>query len=107
MPTVNFLHRDGTTQKVEVDACSSLMESARSLGVSGIDGECGGSLSCATCHVYVDEAWFLQLGPVGDMENVLLDATASPRQAGSRLSCQITMSEALDGIRVGIPERQY
>ena len=107
MPTVNFFRHNGKTQTVQVDAGSSLMESARSIGVNGIEGECGGNLSCATCHVYVDDAWFDKLGPIGDIENELLDATASPRRAGSRLSCQITMSEALDGMRVYLPESQF
>jgi ferredoxin, 2Fe-2S len=107
MPTVKFIHCDGSTQNVQVDVGSSLMEGARGVGVNGIDGECGGSLSCATCHVYVDEEWFGKLAPIGEIENELLDATASPRRAGSRLSCQIAMNEELDGIRIYIPETQY
>jgi ferredoxin, 2Fe-2S len=107
MPTVKFIHFDGRAQNVEVDPGSTLMEGARGIGVDGIDGECGGNLSCATCHVYVDEEWFGKLPPVGDIENELLDATASPRRAESRLSCQISMNEALDGLRVFIPETQY
>jgi 2Fe-2S ferredoxin len=107
MPTVKFIYPDGRAQDVQVDVNSTLMEGARAIGLNGIEGECGGSLSCATCHVYVDEEWIGKLQPIGDMENELLDATASPRRAESRLSCQIPMSEALDGIRLYVPESQY
>jgi ferredoxin, 2Fe-2S len=107
MSTVIFIHPDGKESNVQVDAGSSLMEGARGIGISGIEGECGGSLSCATCHVYIDDEWFGKLEPIGDLERQLLDATASPRRAGSRLSCQISMSEALNGMRIYIPETQY
>jgi len=74
--------------------------------VRGIDAECGGSCSCATCHVYVDDAFIALLPPADDMENDLLDGVASERQPGSRLSCQITMTAELDGITVRVPETQ-
>lgn len=107
MPTVNFIHQDGTTQKIKAEVGASLMECARSQGVSGIEGECGGALSCATCHVYVDESWLTKLAPIEEIESDLLEATAAPRRGGSRLSCQITMSDALDGMTVFVPETQY
>jgi len=107
MPTVKFIHPSGTEQDVQIDLGATLMEGARRIGVSGKEGECGGNLSCATCHVYVDDKWLDKLGVTDTMENELLDGTASPRRFNSRLSCQLTMSEALDGIRIYIPETQY
>jgi 2Fe-2S ferredoxin len=107
MPTVKFIHPSGTEQDVQIDLGATLMEGARRIAVSGIEGECGGNLSCATCHVYVDAKWLDKLGVTDTMEHELLDGTASPRRFNSRLSCQLTMSEALDGIRIYIPETQY
>ena len=107
MPNVRFIHPNGTGQDVQIDPGATVMEGARRHGVSGIEGECGGNMSCATCHVYVDEEWLDKLGPVDQMEHEILDGVASPRRTTSRLSCQLTMSEALDGLRVYIPHTQY
>jgi len=76
-------------------------------GVPGIDADCGGTLSCATCHVYVDGAWLDRLPAVDETESDLLENVASERCANSRLSCQIVVTDALDGIAVDIPERQF
>jgi 2Fe-2S ferredoxin len=107
MPNVKFIHPSGKEQDVQIDLGATVMEGARRIGVSGIEGECGGNLSCATCHVYVDEKWLDRLGAIDKMEHELLDGTAAPRRITSRLSCQLTMSEALDGVRLYIPETQY
>jgi ferredoxin, 2Fe-2S len=107
MPKVKFIHPNGTEQDVQIDPGVTVMEGARSIGVIGIEGECGGNLSCATCHVYVDEQWLARLSAIDTMEDELLDATASPRRTTSRLSCQLTMSEALDGMRLYIPATQH
>ena len=107
MPNVKFIHPNGTGQDVQIDPGATVMEGARRNGVSGIEGECGGNMSCATCHVYVDEEWLDKLGSIDRMEHEILDGTASPRRTTSRLSCQLTMSEALDGLRVYIPDTQY
>jgi ferredoxin, 2Fe-2S len=107
MAIVKFIHPNGKEQDVQIDPGASLMEGARRVGLSGIEGECGGNMSCATCHVYVDEEWLNKLASIDKMEDELLDGTASPRRSTSRLSCQLTMSEALDGIRIYIPETQY
>jgi ferredoxin, 2Fe-2S len=107
MPNVKLIHSNGTEQDVQIDLGATVMEGARRIGVNGIEGECGGNMSCATCHVYVDEEWLDKLGAMDEMEHQLLDGTASPRRTTSRLSCQLTMSERLDGIRIYIPETQY
>lgn len=76
----------------------SLMEAARDAGVDGIIAECGGACSCATCHVYVDEDWLARVGPPDDVEEDMLDMVDDIRQPNSRLSCQIALSEKLDGL---------
>jgi ferredoxin, 2Fe-2S len=107
MPQVTFVMHDGTEHQVDAVAGRSVMESARQAGISGIEGDCGGNLSCATCHVYVDEAWLSRIGKVEAMEDEMLDLVAAGRQPNSRLSCQVTMSDAVDNIRVYIPDIQY
>jgi ferredoxin, 2Fe-2S len=107
MANVKFIYPNGREQHVQIDPGDSLMEGARRVGVSGIEGECGGNMSCATCHVYVDDEWLDKLDSIDTMEDEILEGAASPRRSTSRLSCQLTMSEALDGIRIYIPETQY
>lgn len=107
MPKVTFKSHDGDVREVDVAAGRSLMLAATMNGVPGVDADCGGTLSCATCHVYVDQAWVDLLPPVDEMENDLLENVAAERRDTSRLSCQIVVSDALDGIIVEIPERQF
>ncbi|WOH80421.1 2Fe-2S iron-sulfur cluster-binding protein [Bradyrhizobium sp. BEA-2-5] len=76
-------------------------------GVEGIVGECGGNAMCATCHVYVDEKDLDRMEAMDDLENAMLDSTARPRRANSRLSCQIKVSAELGGLTMNIPENQY
>jgi 2Fe-2S ferredoxin len=106
MPTIHYILKDGSTRAIDAKPGSSVMENAVRNNVRGIDAECGGSCSCATCHVYVDDSFIALLPPADDMENDLLDGVASERQPGSRLSCQITMTADLDGLTVRVPETQ-
>ncbi|VTU23393.1 Rhodocoxin [Variovorax sp. PBS-H4] len=106
MPTIHYILKDGTTQSVDARLGSSVMENAIRGNVRGIDAECGGSCSCATCHVYVDEAFVDMLAPPDDMENELLDGVASERLPTSRLSCQLPVTAELDGLTVRVPESQ-
>lgn len=106
MPVIHFVLKDGTCRAVEAKNGASVMETAVHNNVRGIDAECGGCCSCATCHVYVDDAFLHLLPKPDDMENELLDGVASERQTGSRLSCQLSMSSAFDGLIVRIPPTQ-
>lgn len=106
MPTINFTCPDGTPRSVDARVGASVMETAVKFGVPGIVGECGGGLSCATCHVYVDADDIDLTGPAGDFEEEMLEDAVTPPTELSRLSCQITMSDALDGLRVSIAKEQ-
>jgi 2Fe-2S ferredoxin len=106
MPTITFIHPDGRAEPVEAEIGDSAMRAAIVRGIDGIVAECGGSLVCATCHVYVDDSWTGRVAAVGDDEDALLDGTASERQANSRLSCQIRITPELDGLVLRLPERQ-
>lgn len=102
MTKVTFITADQQSQTVEVDEGLSLMESARRANVRGIIAECGGACACATCHVHVADDWLAQVGEAGDMEREMLDF-AQDVGPNSRLSCQIKMTAALDGLVVCIP----
>ena len=106
MPRVIYIHSNGDRAEVEVDNGQNLMLAATAHDVEGIVGDCGGVMSCATCHVIVDDAFGALLPPPEDTENQMLDYTAAPREPGSRLSCQIVMNDALDGITVRIADPQ-
>lgn len=105
MPQITFVAPDGTAYEVDARPGQSVMESAVQNGVPGIDAECGGACACATCHVYVDEAWEPRTGEPEVMEEDMLDF-AHDVQPNSRLSCQIRVTEDLDGLVVRVPERQ-
>ena len=94
---------DGSTKTAEVVAGVSLMEAAVVNNIPAIEGACGGCLSCATCHVFVDEAWLGKVGEVEVFEDAMLDSTDVERTDASRLSCQIKMRADLDGITVTVP----
>jgi ferredoxin, 2Fe-2S len=106
VPKVTFVAVDGSRCTIDATVGDSVMATAVKNGVPGIVGECGGNRSCATCHVYVDEAFMALVGPPGDLEDDMLDLAVSERRATSRLACQITVTEAVDGLTVGIPEEQ-
>ncbi|MGP7815040.1 2Fe-2S iron-sulfur cluster-binding protein [Glutamicibacter soli] len=105
MATINFTDFEGQTRTVDAAAGDSVMETAVRNGVTGIVGECGGSLSCATCHVFVAPEDFESLDPMGEMEDEMLYGTAVDREENSRLSCQIKMCEG-QTLNVATPETQ-
>lgn len=107
MPKAVFVLNDGRDHEVEVARFESLMRAAVRSNVEGIAGDCGGGLTCATCHVYVDPEWVDRLPPVSPGEEDMLQFTACDRRPNSRLSCQLRMSEEIAGIRVTVPESQY
>lgn len=106
MPKILFVEHDGTPHAVETEAGKSLMQSAVDNLVPGIVGDCGGGCSCATCHGYVDAPWRDRLPPPGPDEAMMLEGVPE-RRPGSRLTCQIRASAALDGIVVRLPRSQY
>jgi 2Fe-2S ferredoxin len=105
MVKITFIDSKGTTRTVEGEAGSTVMESAIKNAVPEIEAECGGACACSTCHVYIDEAWREKVGEPSPMEEDMLDF-AFEVKPNSRLSCQIKVSEALDGLTVRTPERQ-
>ncbi|WP_028605867.1 2Fe-2S iron-sulfur cluster-binding protein [Ottowia thiooxydans] len=106
MPQVTLISSDGKDIQLEVPIGQSLMQAAVSAGVPGIVGECGGSAMCATCHVYVDEAFAEKLPAPLETELEMLECTASERRENSRLGCQIKILADLDGLVIRLPERQ-
>ena len=108
MPEVTFCLPNGTQEKIEVPIGWTLMEAAIQNDVEGILAECGGGCACATCHIYVEQnAEATQdLPAISDMEGDMLECTSEPRQANSRLSCQIRMTDSLTGLMVTIPDSQ-
>ena len=106
MPKVVFVSPAGERHVVDVEVGTSLMTAAVKHGVDGIIGECGGVCMCATCHVYVHNGYFQRLPPIRDMEEAVLDVTNAERLDCSRLSCQLKMTEELDGMTVHIPSSQ-
>jgi 2Fe-2S ferredoxin len=105
MVAITFIEFSGTVHTVEAQEGATAMEAAVRNGVPGIDAECGGACACATCHVYVDEAWREKVGEPSPMEEDMLDFAAEVAP-NSRLSCQIKLTPALDGLVLRLPERQ-
>lgn len=105
MPKITFIDFSGTARTVDAQVGATVMETAIHNNVPGIEAECGGSCACATCHVYVDEAWHEKTGMPSAMEEDMLDFAYDVRP-NSRLSCQIKVTEELDGLVVHTPERQ-
>lgn len=105
MPKITFTQPDGSAQTFEGTVSQSVMEVATGNLVPGIIGECGGGCSCATCHLYVDEAWIARLAPPDEMEQGMLEGAVEPK-ANSRLSCQIKITAELDGLITHIPAGQ-
>lgn len=106
MPTVIFESFDNSRREVTADAGTTLMMAAVKNGVDGIEAECGGTCTCATCHVYVDERFVDRLPPPGEDELEMLDFVAAERKPNSRLSCQIVVTPQTDGLVVRLPETQ-
>ena len=106
MPTLIFIDHEGEERSVDATVGESVMEAAVKNSVPGIVAECGGACACATCHVYIDEACTDRLEPAGETEQSMLEF-AGDVQPNSRLSCQIMVSEGLDGLRITTPESQH
>lgn len=106
MAIIRYVQHTGTEQDVQLIEGSNLMDLARAQSVPGIDGDCGGSCACGTCHVIVDAAWAARLAPPNAEEERML-SMAVDRQLHSRLACQIIATESLDGLRLQVPEHQF
>jgi 2Fe-2S ferredoxin len=106
MPTVIFIAFSGKSSTVDVPEGTTLMRAATDNGVPGIDGDCGGNCACATCHVYISPAWRERVGGRNAAEQDMLTCVAELRD-NSRLACQITVTEALNGLVVDLPEAQH
>jgi 2Fe-2S ferredoxin len=106
MPKIIFIEHTGRQHEVEARAGQSVMQAAIDNMVPGIVADCGGTCSCATCHGYVDEAWLARLPTMEESESGMLDGSPHRRE-NSRLTCQLTVTEALDGIVVRLPASQY
>jgi len=106
MPRITFISADGTAQTVEAKIGDSVMQTAMAHGIDAITAECGGAMACATCHAYVADDWADRVGPAGETEADMLEFAACEVKPTSRLSCQITVSESLDGLVLHLPEAQ-
>ena len=105
MPKVTYNDPQGNSKTIEVDNGLTVMEGAIQNNVPGIDADCGGSMACATCHVYVKEEWLNKLEKIEDAEQDMLDMAFEPKK-NSRLSCQLIVKEELDGLVVNTPSKQ-
>jgi ferredoxin, 2Fe-2S len=106
MPIVNYVSPSGISRQIDVPSGMSVMQAALNHRVEGILAECGGNCMCATCHVYVDPSFLGQVPPAKDNEKFMLSIAAGGPETNSRLSCQIKMSEELNGIIVRLPAKQ-
>lgn len=106
MAKITYKHPDGTETVVDVRAPDTVMRGAKLNNIDGIEAQCGGSAQCGTCHVYVDGGGSVPLPPMDEVEDDVLYGTACPRRATSRLSCQLPVSEEMDGLVVQLPEAQ-
>jgi 2Fe-2S ferredoxin len=105
MPKITYLDSSGNRKEIEVQKGLTVMEGAIQNNIPGIDADCGGSMACATCHVYVKEEWFNKLNKIEDGEQDMLDMAFEPKK-NSRLSCQIIVTDELDGLVVTTPSKQ-
>ena len=106
MPKITYIEVTGTEHQIDVPCGTTIMRGAVNNGIPGIDGDCGGECACATCHVYVDEAWLTKTGERTESEEALL-SFADGLETNSRLGCQIRMTDVLDGLRVRMPLGQH
>ena len=105
MPKITYKDNQGNSKTIEVEKGLSVMEGAIQNNIPGIDADCGGSMACATCHVYVEEKWLNKLSKTEDAEIDMIDMAFDPKK-NSRLSCQLIVSDELDGLTVTTPEKQ-
>jgi len=106
MPRVRYIEPGGRERTLELDVGSSVMRGAVDAGIDGIEAQCGGNCACAPCHCSVQPPWLDKLVPASEDERLMLTNVAAERRPNSRLSCQLTVSPALDGLTVQFPERQ-
>lgn len=106
MPKVVFVAPDGVEHAVDAPVGQSVMEAAVKNGVPGIVAECGGACNCATCHVTIEDAFLPLVGPAGEWESEMLEDAVFPPTPASRLSCQVKMTDSLDGLRVYVAPEQ-
>jgi 2Fe-2S ferredoxin len=106
MAKITYIEHSGKEHVVEVSNGLTIMEGARDNNIPGIEADCGGACACSTCHVYVDSAWTDKLPAMDGMEEDMLDFAFEPKPGQSRLTCQLRVSDALDGLIVQMPERQ-
>ena len=105
MPKITYIEHSGKSHTIDVSNGLSVMEGAVQNNIPGIDAACGGGMACATCHVYVKEEWFDKLPKKEDGEEDMIDMAYEPNKF-SRLSCQLTVTNELDGLEVQLPEKQ-
>ena len=105
MPKITYIEHNGKNHTIDVTNGLSVMEGAVQNNIPGIDADCGGSMACATCHVYVKEEWFDKLSKKEDGEEDMLDMAFEPKK-NSRLSCQLMVTDQLEGLVVNLPEKQ-
>jgi 2Fe-2S ferredoxin len=106
MALVFYIAHDGSQFEADVPAGSSVMDGAVNNGIDGILAECGGAMSCATCHVYIDDAWVSKVSAPTEMEQEMLEVVSNPKET-SRLSCQVTVTNEMEGLKVHLPESQF
>ena len=106
MAKITYITHDNQTHTVEVQNGLTVMEGARDNNIPGIEADCGGACACSTCHVYIDKDWINKLPPIDDIERDMLDFAFEPDENSSRLTCQLEVTEKLDGLIVKMPEKQ-
>ena len=106
MPLITYIDHNGNAFEADVPVGDSVMQGAVDNMIDGIIGECGGACACATCHCFVDDAWIEKTGSASEEEQLMLELSSELRE-NSRLSCQIEVTEALDGLVVHMPQSQY
>ena len=106
MVKITYIEFNGTEHIVDVETGMTVMEGARDNNIPGIEADCGGACACSTCHVYVDANWVNKIPEKEDMEEDMLDFAYSPDENQSRLTCQIEVTDELDGLIVRMPEKQ-
>ncbi|MDA7550776.1 2Fe-2S iron-sulfur cluster-binding protein [Rhodobacteraceae bacterium] len=106
MAKITYIEHNGTEHQIDVVNGSTVMEGARDNNIPGIEADCGGACACSTCHVYVHPNWVDKLPSMDDMEEDMLDFAYEPDPARSRLTCQLEVTDALNGLVVQMPEKQ-
>ena len=106
MPKITYITFDGIKHTVDVPVGLTVMERARDNNIPGIEADCGGACACSTCHVYVDKDWINKLPAIDDIERDMLDFAYEPDENYSRLTCQLEVTDSLDGLIVKMPEKQ-